>query len=325
MYQFGEGCKAISEVLELCWITVWVVNTKWRKLNEEIAKLDLMEEYQARNHINTGWSPWTLGSYSMDRWVKNFLRGDKLSYIWILEICNNVICIVKHIGAALGHEWLAIIEGGMSSAKYYRLFRRRMSEYLYSRLSVIGWCQTIIQNMDTFLSEWLRRKHFWKMFWSYIVKVLSWILLWQDLKRAVWTWRPTKNSSARQLELQFLGSSVFRIEKANVVMKTSFCLFAFSQAHSCGSTISTRSFREPRTSCQISLNTSVSTSMGGRHMDEVYAAFLQRALLYSPSRGETRHHNVSILHFLSVTKYIIGLTNSISDRKECGILKCFCH
>lgn len=49
------------------------------------------------------------------------------------------------------------------------------------------------------------------------------------------TWKeqfgPTKNSSARQLELQFLGSSVFRIEKANVVMKTSFCLCLRSARH----------------------------------------------------------------------------------------------
>ncbi len=119
----------------------------------------------------------------------------------------------------------------MSSAIYYRLFWRRMSEYLYSRLSVIGWYQTIIQNMDTFLSEWLRRKHFWKMFWSYIVQILPWILLWQDLKEQFGLGRPNKNSSARQLDLQFLGSSVFRIEKANVVMKTSSCLCLRSARH----------------------------------------------------------------------------------------------
>ncbi|KAL0154681.1 hypothetical protein M9458_048944, partial [Cirrhinus mrigala] len=56
------------------------------------------------------------------------------------------------------------------------------------------------------------------------------------------------------------------------------------QARSCGSTISMRTYREPQTSCQISLITSVFTSMEGRHMDEVYAVFLQRALIYSPSR-----------------------------------------
>lgn len=136
--------------------------------------------------------------------------------------------------------------------------------------------------------------------------------MWQDLKRAARTWRIPR----------FISLYSWRNWRCN--KNILLFVFAFSPARSCGSTISIHSFRKLRTSSLINMNISVSTSMGEPHMDEVYAAFLQRALIYSPSRGESEDHWKCLCFDLFFNfhykKYIISITNLISDLKWSRIL-----
>ncbi len=58
-----------------------------------------------------------------------------------------------------------------------------------------------------------KKKQFLENIWSYIVKVLLWILLWQDLKRVVWTWKPNKNSSVYKLNCNFMVHKFLELKK----------------------------------------------------------------------------------------------------------------